>query len=96
MKRGQIQPIGEAILEYLKAMNINTKIKEINLVQSWDKVVGKTVAKATTDIFIKNKILYVHLKSSVIRNELSMLKEGIIKRINEIAGEELIKDIIFR
>ena len=34
---------------------------EVRIVQSWEKVVGKFIASHTTDIFIRNGILHVHL-----------------------------------
>jgi hypothetical protein len=40
--------------------------------------------------------LYVHLNSSVARNELLMLKEALKEKLNERAGKEVIKDIVLR
>jgi hypothetical protein len=44
---------------------------------------------------IKNKILYITLNSSVMRDELQHGKAIIIQRVNETAGKELINDIWF-
>ena len=45
---------------------------------------------------IKDRKLYVYLRSSVIRNELFMLQEEILKKLNETAGEVLVKEIILK
>ena len=50
---------------------------------------GKNAASLTSKLVIKNKVLYVYLDSSVLRNELLMMREKLISRINEMAGERL-------
>ena len=88
--------MGEVLQDYVKAMRIDHKLNEVRAVKAWPEVIGKSVANATTNIYIKNGVLFVHLRSSVVRNELSMIKEGIIKRMNEMAGSEVITDIVLR
>ncbi|MBU0765594.1 MAG: DUF721 domain-containing protein [Bacteroidetes bacterium] len=96
MRRSNTQPLKEVLEEYLKAMNINSRLKEVSLIRSWEEIIGKTVARATTRIYIKEGVFFVHLNSSVIRKELSMIKEGLIERLNQEAGETIIKDIVLR
>ena len=91
-----MQPLGEALQQYLKALQIDGKLKEVRLIRSWEDFVGRMVANATKEIYIKDKVLFVHLNSSVVRKELSMIKEEIIKRMNESAGERLIEKIVLR
>ncbi len=62
--------------------------------QKWEEIVGKMIAQRTEKMFIKHKTLYLTVNSSVIANELQMMKALIIKRINEEAGRELITNLI--
>lgn len=94
MKRSNTQPLKEVIQEYLKALKMNQKLREVSLVSNWESMVGRTIAKATKDIYIKDKKLFVYLNSSVIRNELSLIKEPLVKRLNEEAKAEVIDDLI--
>ncbi len=96
MRRSNTQNISDVVSQLLKELHIDHKLKEIRLINSWEEILGKNVARATTNIFIKNRILFVSLKSSVVRNELMMLKTGIIKALNEKAGETLVDDIILK
>ncbi len=96
MRKSNTQTLGQAIKEYLRALNIDKKINEVRLINSWEEVIGKTIAKATTNIYIKNKTLFVYLNSSVIRNELFMLKEEILKALNKKAGEKIIERIVLK
>jgi hypothetical protein len=96
MRRSNTQNISDVVSQLLKELHIDHKLKEIRLINSWEELLGKNVARATTNIFIKNRTLFVFLKSSVVRNELMMLKTGIIKALNDKAGETLVDDIILK
>ena len=96
MRKKNSQKIGDVIHEYLKALKIDDKLKEVQLIKSWDDVVGKTIARSTTNIYIKNRKLFISLNSSVIRNELFMLREGLLKALNDKVGEKIIDEIILK
>jgi hypothetical protein len=96
MRRSKIISIAEAINDYINEMNLGGKLSEIGIINSWEKIVGKAISSRTNKIYIKDHILYVHLNSSVVRNELLMLREELKDRLNERAGSEVIKEIILR
>ncbi|NOY36047.1 MAG: DUF721 domain-containing protein [Chlorobi bacterium] len=96
MKRSNTEKIGEVIRDYLKEMNLDRKLKEVSLVNEWEDLVGIMVAKRTDKLYIRDGVLYVHVRSSVVKNELMMIREGLIKALNEKAGEKMIHDIVFR
>jgi predicted nucleic acid-binding Zn ribbon protein len=96
MERSNTQNIGDVIRAYLKESGLDKPLKERQLIQSWESLLGRSVARATTRIFIRDRKLFVYLSSSVIRNELFMLQDDILKKMNEAAGEELVREIILK
>lgn len=96
MRRSKTISLAEALDDYIKEMNLGGKLSEVSVINSWEEIVGKAISTRTTKIFIKDHVLYVHLNSSVVRNELLMLREAIKEKLNNKAGSEVIKDIIFR
>ncbi len=96
MKKSNEQSLGAAIREFLKNFNLEEKVIETRVSSSWEKVMGRNIARYTEKIVLKNKILTVYLHSSVLRNELSMAKTKIKDMLNKEAGQEVIKEIIFR
>ena len=96
MRRSNVQNIGEVVKELLKEMRIDHKIKEVGIINSWGEILGNNVSRATTKLFIKNRVLFVSLSSPVVRNELLMLKSKIIKALNDKAGERVIDDIVLK
>ena len=96
MEKSNTQSMGEAIRAYLKETKLERPLKERQLLSSWESLLGKSVARATRDIKIKDGKLLVTLTSSVVRNELYMLQDEIIRKLNEAAGEELISGMILK
>src|SRR5664280_2894972 len=90
MRRSKTISLAEAVNDYIKEMNLGGKLSEIAVINSWEEIVGKAISSRTTKIFIKDHILYVHLNSSVVRNELLMLREALREKLNKNAGREVI------
>jgi predicted nucleic acid-binding Zn ribbon protein len=54
------------------------------------------MAKYSREVYIKNEVLYVHLTSSALRQELMMARERLVRELNAQVGATVIKNIIFR
>ena len=96
MSQSNEQSLGDAIKAFLKNFRLEDKITETRIKSSWEKVMGHHIAKYTSRVELRNKTLVVTLKSSVLRNELSMGKTKIIDIINKEAGSDAVKEIVFR
>ncbi len=96
MRRSKTISLAEAVKDYIKEMNLDGKLSEVGVINSWEETVGKAISSRTSKIYIKDHVLFVHLNSSVVRNELLMLREALKEKLNEKAGSEVIKDIVLR
>jgi hypothetical protein len=96
MRRSKTITLAEAVSDFIKEMNFGEKLTEAGIINSWEETVGKAINSRTTKIYIRDHILYVHLSSSVVRNELLMLREVLKEKINRKAGSEVIKEIVLR
>ncbi|MEA3444877.1 MAG: DUF721 domain-containing protein [Bacteroidota bacterium] len=96
MRHRRIEPLSDVLNHYLQALGLDKKINEVRLINSWEETVGKIIAKSTTNIFIRNGVLEVHIRSSVIKNELLLLKDGLIQALNDKVGNKVIHDIVLR
>ena len=96
MRRTEIQSLGTVIQEYLRENKFDKKLAEVDIVSSWESIIGKQIARATSTIFIKDGTLHLHLKSSIVRNELLMMRSDIIRAINQKAGFEIITAIVLK
>jgi predicted nucleic acid-binding Zn ribbon protein len=96
MRRSNTQSLGDVLKEFIEQNHMDRKLKEIDVVQGWEDLLGKTIAHHTKNIYISNRILYVDISSSVVKNELFIMREEICRRINENAGQQIITKIIFK
>ena len=96
MRKSNTQSISSVLKSYVQENNLERKMNELDLIKSWETVMGKTVSRYTGNLYIQNSTLFVETTSPIVRNELLMMKEEIRVRLNEVVGEELIKTIIFR
>ena len=88
--------LGDAIREFIRVYKLEDKLLETQLFSSWERIMGKHIARYTDRISLRKKVLTVYLTSSVMRSELTMAKNKIIKMLNKEVGKEIITDIHFR
>jgi len=96
MRRKEAQSLNSILKELLKTQHLDTKLNEVRLIDSWEKILGANIASYTKGKYIKNKILFVHVTSSVLRSELMMSRQRLVELLNKSVGEKVITDIVFR
>lgn len=95
MKRNNTEQVGDIIRRLLRQEGLETPLNEYRLIDAWKDVVGPVIARYTTNLYIKNQTLYVHLSSSVLRQELSMSRTLLIRNLNAQVGSQVIVNIVF-
>lgn len=95
MKRNDAEPIGKLIQRFLRQESLETPLNEQRLLDAWPKVLGPA-ATYTSNLYIHNQILYVHLTSAALRQELMMGRELLVRNLNKVVGATVITNIIFR
>ena len=96
MRRSNTQKIGDVLQEYVRALKIQSKLNEVRIRERWEELMGPTIASATKSVVLYNGNLVVQLKSSVIRNELMMMKSKIAERLNESMGQNVIQRVVLK
>ncbi|MCR4769316.1 MAG: DUF721 domain-containing protein [Bacteroidaceae bacterium] len=96
MRRSKSESIGDIIKRYLRSEGLETPLNQRKLINSWSDVMGQAINKYTKEIYISNQTLYVKLSSPILRQELMMQRQSIVKRLNEAVKAQVITDIVFR
>jgi len=96
MEKKDVQKIDALMDQFVKANRLERGLAEHRLMRSWESLLGTIIAKKTKGMYIRNRKLFVTLHSSVVRNELSMIKHTLISRLNEAAGMKVIDDIVLK
>ncbi len=96
MKRNDAEQIGLLVKRYLRQESLESPLNERRLINAWPQVLGPTIASYTRDLFIRNQVLYVHLTSAALRQELMMSRDLLVRNLNRHVGAQVITNIIFR
>lgn len=96
-KRGSssTKTIGKAIEDLVENLGIGRKIREYDAVIQWSEVVGDQIARVTEAVKIDKGVLVVRVKNGPWRNELTLLKDDVIEKVNASLGENVVKEIRF-
>ena len=86
--------IGAAIRGMLQKYQLTQKFNEQVLLASWEKLVGKPVARQTTRLNIRDKVLFVQLSSPTLKNDLMYNKARLIEAIEADFGKGVIREIV--
>ena len=96
MRRNNINTIGEVIKKLIRHNKLSKRFDDLNVLDVWNKIIGKDLEKYIKSTKLVDDKLYVKLRSSIVRNELSYKKTQLIQRINKKLNKEVIKDIILK
>ena len=95
MKRINTQSIGNVLDDFLKQnQNLSDKLAEKRLIDSWTTVLGFSVSRFTSQLYIRKRVLYVKITSSILKSELTLCREQLIRKLNNAAHRNVIDNII--
>jgi predicted nucleic acid-binding Zn ribbon protein len=96
MRQSKIKTLGEVLKLYVQAFKMEEKLSEAQIVKVWNDMVGQQLKAYIREVKVYNKVLFVYINSSVMRNELNFRKMDYLKMISDKVGKENINDIIFK
>ena len=87
--------ISQVIQELLSAHHLKPKFDEANVIASWERIVGKAIAKRTKKIYIRNKVLFVELLSPSLKQDLGYHKKDMLTLFAKEFGDGVVSEIVF-
>ncbi|MBL4724478.1 MAG: DUF721 domain-containing protein [Lutibacter sp.] len=93
-RQNEFHSIQDLMKDVIKENKLTKGMHQITVKDAWAKLMGQGVVSYTDKVELNGKTLFVSLKSSVLREELSYGKEKIIKMMNDEIGEKLISKLI--
>ena len=93
MFKRQVQSLSEVMHQLLRQDGLETPLRQKRLLDAWETVTGSMVARYTGEKFIKNQTLHVKITNPALRQDLSMMRSQLLKRLNAEVGAMVISDI---
>ena len=96
MRRTKSLIVGELLEEFFQRPYVAAKVAEGRLRDTWRAIVGERAANDTAELKLENHVLYVRMRSSILRSELFYQREALRLEINERSGVKLVNAVIIR
>ena len=93
MFRREVKSVADVLQQLLREEGLETPLQQKRLIDSWETMTGRIVARYTTEKFIQNQTLYVKIVNPALRQDLAMMRQQLVKRLNEQVGSFIISDI---
>lgn len=93
MFRKDVKPLSEVLSQFLRHEGLETPLLQRRLVNAWDTIVGPTIAQYTSDKFIQNQVLFIKIINPALRQDLSMMRSELVKRLNNAVGSQIITEV---
>jgi hypothetical protein len=95
LRSGDPQILGQILRKALNQRNLSLHLKDQQLVEAWNRAVGKTIsAQARVDRLDRDTLL-VKVSSPAWMQQLQFVKSDIQTKLNEILGKESVRNIYF-
>ena len=79
--------------KFLREEGLEVPLQQKRLIDAWEVVTGNIVSRYTAEKFIRNQTLFVKITNPALRQDLSMMRTQLVKRLNEQVGSFIISDI---
>lgn len=83
----------DAIDSFLETSFLGQKYYETFVTSCWDRIVGPSIARHTTKIFLKEKVLYVRFDSPSLTHQIALSKDKLVELINKEVKKRVVKEI---
>lgn len=81
------------LIPLLKKHIGSKKYNELQIIHHWPEIIGEELATKCLPQRVENGILFIYSESSMLNNQLLMMRRGIIKEINKFLASNFVKDI---
>ena len=93
MFRRDVKSLSELLGKTIRDNGLEAPLLHMRTIDAWDEVVGPVIAGMTAEKFIRNQTLYVKITNPALRQDLSMMRSQLVRRLNESAGGSIISDV---
>jgi hypothetical protein len=86
----------QEIYKVFKRQGLSDEFDEQSSLLIWYEICSPQMSRLTQPLRVRQGILYIETANHVVAQQLNLLKDLYIKKLNEALGEERIQDLRFR
>ena len=95
MIKNKPKQLGDLLMQNLRSEGLETPLLEYRIINAWSAVMGESISRYTSELYIKNSILWVKIKSPALKQNLLMMHGDITRRLNAYVQSQVITDVHF-
>lgn len=95
MRRSKPESIKDILQRFLREQGLETPLNEYRAIKVWPEVAGPAIARLTGDVSFRGGTLYVKITRPALRQDLTMGRTQLIKKVNEAVGAQVVQNIVF-
>ena len=92
----QPQSLGSVLAELVDRYGYRERLDAARAVEAWPEVVGPSIAGVTEQVWMRNGVLHVKVRSAAWRHQLQFQRSAWRERMNEHLGREVVDEVVFR
>ena len=93
MKKDKPEHVADILAKMVQTTSLGLTLEQAKIWEHWEELAGKHLAQHCKAHTIKEGVLRVTAESAVWMHKLSYVKWDLLRRINRMAGKELVSDI---
>lgn len=94
MKKTEPMLFDDVLRQMIEASGMRPKMQAYAIENAWSGVVGDYIASFTGRRYVKDRVFHVYVVSAPMKEQLSYMRDALVKALNEAAGEDVIDAII--
>lgn len=87
--------LGGLVQATLARLGIQARVERARVIADWRELVGPHIANVARPVRIRGKTLFVAVESAAWRNELSLMRPQLLRKLNAGRSEGRIERILF-
>ncbi len=93
---GKMDRVSVTLGNFLNAHGLAGRLSEYRIIGKWEKTVGTVIARHAQPQLIRGKKLTLIVDSPAWMQQLSLLKQELIEKVNKSFGKEVIRSITLK
>lgn len=94
MKRTDPVLFDDVFNEMIEATGMREKLQQHSIEAVWPRVVGDHINSFTGRRFVKDRVFHVYIVSAPLKEQLSYMRDALVKSLNEAAGADVIDAVV--
>ena len=88
--------LGELIRSFGQQPKFKERLYLAKIRIFWQENMGRTLSEGVHKIYLTEKNVVFVVRSSTLKHELLMSKDSILRKVNDVVGEEYFTDVVIR